>query len=391
MSLPADTAARPTTNSAGAPSGSKKELAGAIQALKDLAMKSHATLPSGIADEPLAAAYEKKIQTLQGSLKERDQVVQMLTQRLEQAADQLDRMQRMGSGRGGNAVAGIPPELIENQQQISEQMTQLFGQWEELHAAEMLTRIESRLNDLHELVSSGSRASAISAPHAARESATSSPPAKASDIPSGEPAKSGWEAIKAAMMAGESFNSADLQSPKPSTSNQAATSAVEEPAVAQCSAPVPLPEPPPAIDFDIADHQQLCEAIRVRDEFISTLLRRLCAPDASTELPDWEKLNSVPEDMLAELVDLRVRLHEKLRVAEVDLSLQRAKLAREDAKLTIKAEQVARQMKQLGLSSEEPDVNASGTRPMTESSNTNQGRRWLQFLQRSAGSGTDGK
>jgi len=394
MSLPAETAARPTTNPAGAPSGSKSNLAGSIQSLKDLAMKSPATVPSGIADEPLAAAYEKKIQTLQGSLKERDQVVQMLTQRLEQAADQLDRMQRTGGGRGGNVVAGIPPELIENQEQMSEQMTQLFGQWEELHAADMLSRIESRLNDLHDLVSSGSivapsNTSAHATPHTGHDSAVSNPLRKASDIHSAEPPKSGWEAIKAAMMAGESYSSADLHSPKLTTSDQAPARTADEPAIAQRPTPPPLPEPPPAIDFDTADHQQLCDAVRIRDEFISILLRRLCAPDGVTEFPDWEKLNGVPEELLAELVDLRVRLHEKLRVAEVDLSLQRAKLAREEAKLTIKAEQVARQMKQLGLSAEEPDVNVSGSRPMTEGSNANQGRRWLQFLQRSAGSGSD--
>ena len=45
--------------------------------------------PTELTGEPLAAAYEKRVQTLQESLKERDQVVQMLTQRLEQAADQL--------------------------------------------------------------------------------------------------------------------------------------------------------------------------------------------------------------------------------------------------------------------------------------------------------------
>ncbi|MBC7815966.1 MAG: hypothetical protein IAG10_03600, partial [Planctomycetaceae bacterium] len=155
MSLPADTASRPLNNPAGTANANKPNLAGSIQALKELVAKSGSAAPAGIADEPLAAAYEKRIHTLQDSLKERDQIVQMLTQRLEQAADQLDRMQRTGGGRGGAVAAGVPPELLENQQTMSGQMTQLLGQWEELQAAEMLTRIESRLNELHHLVSSG--------------------------------------------------------------------------------------------------------------------------------------------------------------------------------------------------------------------------------------------
>lgn len=376
-------AARPLTFSPGAANAKKPTLAGSMQTLKDLAMKSSHAAPNGIADEPLAAAYEKRIQTLQDSLKERDQVVQMLTQRLEQAADQLDRLQRTGGGRGGAVVAGIPPELIENQEAMSEQMTQLVGEWEELQAGDVLARIESRLTDLHELISSG-----------ATLSANPSGASVFSDIPAKEPATSGWEAIKAAMMAGKSYHDPASSSFASSATQHVSARASDdiESDIVQRPAPSPLPEPPPAVDLDTADQSQLYGAIRDRDEFIATLLRRLSSPDASTQFPDWEKLNFVPEDLYRELLGLRERLQDKLRVAEVDLSLQRAKLAREDAKLTIKAEQVARQMKQLGFSPDEPGSNISGTRAAVgDGSNANPGRRWLQFLQRPASNGTDEK
>jgi hypothetical protein len=423
MSLPADNAARSAARDAGSaseapkpaaasrplagsPGATKPNLGGSIQALKELGMKGGPTASTGIADEPLAAAYEKRIHTLQDSLKERDQVVQMLTQRLEQAADQLDRLQRTGGGRGGAAGgASLPPEFIENQQTMSEQMTQLFGQWEELQAASLLKRIDVRLNELHELVSSGavapSNVSAIASMPSAKEKEAASSSTKASpgasvfsDI-AAEPPKSGWEAIKAAMMAGESYTPAGASSPAPAAPREAPTAASDtpEPVVAERPAPPPLPEPPAAVDFDIADHPTLVEAIRARDEFISLLLRRLSSPEGNTEFPDWEKLNFVPEDLHRELLGLRDRLQEKLRVAEVDLSLQRAKLAREEAKLSIKTDQLARQMKQLGLSPDEPGSSVGGTRALNEGSNATQGRRWLQFLQRSTGngSGTDGK
>lgn len=392
MSLPADTASRFTADDASSASESSQPVA----------VKSGRGSKSVVADEPLATAYEKRIQTLQDSLRERDQIVQMLTQRLEQAADQLDRMQRTGGGRNGATVAGIPPELIENQQTLAGQMTQLLGQWEELQAAEMLTRIESRLNDLHDLVSTGSGGSSRGSANGSTSTSTEKDGANSSsedlsnasvqsEIAPTKPVTMGWEAIKAAVMAGESINLETTTHHHPPPRHEADHESVfSESVVLERSDSPTLSEPPLPVDFDSADHQQLCDAIRDRDEFISLLLRRLSSPDANTEFPDWEQLNRVPEDLQHELMNLRDRLQDKLRVAEVDLSLQRAKLAREDARLTIKANQLALQMKKLGLAPDEPATNASGTR---ESSGAAQGRRWLQFLQRSggSGSGTDGK
>lgn len=386
MSLPADTASRFTAGDASS----------ASEASQPVVAKSGRGSRSVVADEPLATAYEKRIQTLQDALKEREQIVQMLTQRLEQAADQLDRMQRTGGGRSGATVAGIPPELIENQQTLAGQMTQLLSQWEELQAAEMLTRIESRLNDLHDLVSTGSglssRASAIDSTSTLNEKDAANSSSEVSVLPEiapTKPATMGWEAIKAAVMAGESINLESV-SHSPPRHEAAHESVFTESDASERSDSPTLSEPPLPIDVDSADHQQLCDAIRDRDEFISLLLRRLSSPDANTEFPDWDQLNRVPEDLQHELMNLRDRLKDKLRVAEVDLSLQRAKMAREDARLTIKANQLALQMKKLGLTPDEPAANASGPR---EGSGAAQGRRWLQFLQRSGGngSGIDGK
>lgn len=406
-------ASRPMPNAAGV---AKSNLASSIQTLKELASKSGTNFaiptPSGLTGEPLSTAYEKRIRTLQDTLKERDQVVQMLTQRLEQAADQLDRMQRNGGGRGGSAATGLPPELIENQQSLVEQLTRVLGEWEETQAGQTLTRIETQITELRELVASGvvapvnlSAIATSASDSTSKKLSVQTPNSSAgasvfSDIASAEPAKTGWEAIKAAMMAGENYDPAMASSPASATKPAAAAQATvaenapaESDSTRQRSAPPPLPEPPPVVDFDIADQAMLIEAIHSRDEFISMLLRRLSSPDANTEFPDWDKLNFVPEDLHRELLSLRDRMQEKLRVAEVDLSLQRAKLAREEAKLSIKAEHVARQMRQLGLTPDDPVFQAGASRPLNEGSNATQGRRWLQFLQRSNGngSGTDGK
>ena len=113
------------------------------------------------------------------------------------------------------------------------------------------------------------------------------------------------------------------------------------------------------------------------------LIRRLVSQDQSTRIPDWERLNQAPAELREALEDLRRQLQQKLRIAEVDLSLQRARLAREDAKLQVKAELVARQMRQMGLSPDEPLASPASVRPAEAQPG---GRRWMNFLQRS---GTD--
>ncbi len=387
MSIPTKTVA----SSTGGPSATASETPKSAAASR--------SAPTELTGEPLAAAYEKRVQTLQDSLKERDQVVQMLTQRLEQAADQLDRLQRTGGGRGGAVSSSVPPELIENQQQMSAQMSQLLEQWEELHATQMLTRIESQLSELHELVATGvttpaSNSTSESSIFRAATNSSSKPVSRTSsfsNVLAADPTKVGWEAIKAAMMDGESYNSTTAPTPSAQTTtpNESSTTEQSKPesaATSERSAPQPLPEPPSPVDCNTADQETLIEAIRSRDEFISILLRRLSSPDANTELPDWSTLNSVPADLHQELIGLRNRLQEKLRVAEVDLSLQRAKLAREEAKLAIKAEQVVRHARQVGLSADDP-ASAGQPAALKEGPNTTQGRRWLQFLQRSNGNG----
>jgi hypothetical protein len=354
---------------------------------------NRATPSQELADSPLIAAYEQRIRSLQDSLNDRDEVVQMLTQRLEQAADQLDRLQRTGASRGFGGAGSIPAEFFENQASMAEQVAQLLGQWEELQAADSLARIEAQLNELHALIANGAgggtrdRASESSVLEPARRSITD---ANAPRHPA-----AGWEAIKASLLAADSDGSAEVRSqPTPSDEPVApAESPRSELATATVVRPrselTPLPDPPPAVDLAQASREELCDAIHARDDYIADLLRRLSKPDASIEFPDWEKLNDVPEELRNELLDLRVRLHDKLRIAEVDLSLQRAKLAREEARLSMKAEQVSRQMRQLGLSSAEFTLPASpATAPAPtpgDNANAPQGRRWLQFLQRPHG------
>ena len=352
------------------------------------------------ASSSVLPAIVKRTKELEDALHERDMVVQMLTQRLEQAADQLDRLQRTGTDRRGGSFSGIPTELMEGQQTLLEQMNRMLGEWEELQAGPMLSRIESQISELKDLVSVGptlsrtdnSRSKEIARAKAdSTSSSVNKPPLRrVEDLIAAK--SSDWEVIKAAMLANEDLNTPPkTEKPEPSQSVTNATeiSSTQGPqdsesifsASALNDLPAPLPEPPPYVDVDQAAIEELREAVQLRDDYISMLTRRVVAQDESTRLPDWEMLNHVPSELRYELEKLRQQLQQKLRIAEIDLSLQRARLAREDAKLQTKADHVARQMRQMGMAAEDASqAQAASQSRVTEGQ---QGRRWLQFLQRS--------
>lgn len=351
-------------------------------------------MPSG-GPWPAPAANESRSQELEAALRERDQVVQMLTQRLEQAADQLDRLQRSGADRRNSTISALPLGLLENQQSMIEQMNRMLGEWEELHATQTLARIESHISELRDLVADSMVAAPP--PNTAAKSTSSfakpvaTPPATpAAAYPPIDRSKATWEMIKAAMLDGElnAAPEAPVAIPAPAAPAPAATVTADEPA-ATVDEPSPLPELPAFIDLQQASANDLRQAVQARDECISALVRRIVAQDQSTRLPDWDRLNHAPQDLRRTLEDLRRQLQDKLRVAEVDLSLQRARMAREEAKLQIKAEQVERQLRRMGMESE-PEEAAPAQPPRADAQanqSAQQGRRWLQFLQRS-GNGT---
>ncbi len=340
----------------------------------------------------LTAADDQRVLELMAALHERDGVVQMLTQRLEQAADQLDRLQRSGADRRGS-IPGVPAEFLDSQQTLLDQMNRVLGQWEEMQAGHTLVRIESQIQEIHELVANGTTtmsSSSVAAPTPRTSVSATNTTSAAKAISS----KSSWECIKAAMMADES-----LTAPQPATSSQVSSAVVTSPTafpLPTTSTPIseapPLPELPSFVEIQQATPDELRLAIQSRDECISTLVRRVVAQDQTTRIPDWTQLAQAPADLRRTLDDIRRQLQEKLRIAEVDLSLQRARMAREEARLQTKAEQIERQMRKIGMSTEDsdagPNQNAQPARS-ADAQSAQQGRRWLQFLQRPANTPTE--
>src|SRR6185369_14757427 len=98
-----------------------------------------------------AAPSEGDVASLQRQLQEKEQLVAALTERLEQAAEQLDRVRRTGADRGarrGGGGGALPLELIEDHRTAIDELKQAVTRWEEMQAGLTLGRLETQIAEL---------------------------------------------------------------------------------------------------------------------------------------------------------------------------------------------------------------------------------------------------
>jgi hypothetical protein len=341
-------------------------------------------------------SMDDALSELESQLHEKELLVTALTQRLEQAAEQLDRYQRTGTGRGVTVGGGLPPELLEQQKELTEDLRRAVEQWETMQAAAALGRLEIQITELRDLVAhqgvSGSGAAGISiAPQGASAPKEASPRKPASGG-----GASSWEALKAELLGDEP--PAPSQSPRESEAASAGQHTNDNPVSSQQAADTPraaeidLPpvDPPESIDVYSAGLEELQQAVLKRDDYIAYLGRRLANSAAMGALPaNWAEFEHAPEELCRRLETLEKELEEKLRVAEVQLSIERARLGREESKLAMREEQIEKQMRKLGLQGEERQAPTTTMTP-NEAPPTEEdpkGRRWMRFL--SSGKGGD--
>ena len=100
----------------------------------------------------MAASTDKSVldaNELQQQLEEKDQLVLALTERLEEAAEQLDRAHRSGTDKGGRAGsgAGLAHDALTQQQTLIEQLSKSVEVWEDVQPRDAFARIEARLDE----------------------------------------------------------------------------------------------------------------------------------------------------------------------------------------------------------------------------------------------------
>lgn len=303
-----------------------------------------------------------KMQELETRLADREQLVAILTERLEQAADELDRVKRTGGVVSKSANDDVDlTALVDRNNEVESKLDQFFSAWEERYEGPALRRMETRLEELREQLeqattqglmtnAGGVAAQFLSGQNIDLQNAnTQSETDEDSDHESELEAEAG------------SYSRADSRN---APFQLVLISKDEVPD----DLDVPLPEP---IDHDDISEQALHQAVADRDTYITWLCHQM--RQITGRLENWLSDLQVDSDNAAlneRVNDLESMIRDQLRVAEVEVSIERAQLSRERAKLQEEASQMAREREQLAKSlqnsSDEDDT------PML--------RRWKKFL-----------
>ncbi len=293
----------------------------------------------------------EQVATLEAKLREKEQLVAALTKQLEKAAEQLDRTQRTGGSRTVKvAGGGMPAELVQKQQTVLDDLTHVVQQWEEMQCGPTLGRVEVLVTELRDLVANelarggfGGSAGYPGAPHHQGDGGAGHGRTSGAPTASG---LTGYEAMKAGLLAEDSNVEPTL----------ADAGTQQAPAVVSAPPPpeevfIPLADAPEPVDFENADADALKDAITKRESYISYLIGRLRSLQSRRHTPiNWAELNAAPEELKQRLEHLEAQLNETLRMAEVDVSLERARLGREAIRLEQLELHVQRQAERAGIS-----------------------------------------
>lgn len=283
---------------------------------------------------------------LKQQLDAKNKLVRALTDRLEEAAEQLDRVQRTGGDKSARSTGPVSDSGGGSHPLLSK-LSKSLQVWEDVDPGESFARIEQRLDELRDMLDGAMLA-----------------PGGQAETPQGNGAPRNWEQMKAQVI--QECEQDDDSPNKPKSSPEvpipeaAGSDSDEEQgasAADQSPAPPPVPEQPhrpiselklpEPVDPALASRTQLEEALEVRNQYIAELTRRLRTAESRTYQPvDWAALNNAPVDLRARLQHLESELTDRLRIAEVDLSLERARLSRVETRIRETQQQIEKRVQQ---------------------------------------------
>jgi hypothetical protein len=316
----------------------------------------------GISSESLSAETAEADRTAI-ELKKKDQLIAALTERLEQAAEQLDRSNRSGDAFGPKRSSPTKlTDVLAEHQAVAADLREITESWREFQADVVLERIEQQVLELRDLVAERLSHSEDDGGQHVRTSGM----VRLDDL----------DSVAGADRVGTTGDSASPsrsheafpgdQSGRDSSSSTAVPTGDNAVSTTDGDRPVDLPTP---VAFDTLTLDDAIAAICDRDQCILELRERLALQTGATENSD------APEAIQARLAELDEIWQEKFRQHEMSLSLERARLAREDSELRQKQERLTKEVGQYNLAkgSDAGDPSASAKENAKRS-------RWTRFL-----------
>jgi hypothetical protein len=323
--------------------------------------------------------------SLKTQLKEKEELVAALTERLELAAEQLDRFQRSSADQNlRSSGGGFSPELIERHESLVDELQQAVQQWNNMQAGAALGNLEMQVSEIRDLVASNSsgieqsawKNSLIETDDSRTERQKDNNELSDDDTSAAEQ-ETRWDSLKSHLMGADSEpTEADRQ---PDADGSGDTGNIEEEGSDSedpASEALETADPPQTIDANEVDVTVLQNAVSARDEYIGFLIRRLRNGSSPTRLSaNWAEWEASPEELCRQVEELQTQLTETLRLSELEHSLERARLGREEARVRQMEEEACRTMRQLGL-----DPDSDGDEEIEFERDAGTGNRWLRML-----------
>jgi len=303
----------------------------------------------------------ERMQQLETRLADREQLVSILTDRLEQAADELDRIKRSGGVLSGSgADGGDAASLLAGHSEVAEKLDRFVDAWEERYEGPALRRMEAGIEELRERLEQA----ALYGNFPTTDSAASRFSLNYDDSP--RPDESDRASVDSQDPSESDVSEDEAPSRKP----------LEAPVrlvlISSDDVPddldVPIPEP---IDPEDAATPELQKGITDRDAYIRWLCHQM--RDITGRLEGWlgeVQAESDDATLHARVDEIEKVIHDQLRIAEIDVSIERAKLSRDQATLNEQTEQLALDREKL----------AKALNPNDSEDDTPMLRRWKKFI-----------
>ncbi len=193
-----------------------------------------------------------------------------------------------------------------------------------------------------------------------------------------------WAEIRSEMMCGDELSEASVSpvSPEPEKSILPKVTQLSCDRHFQLPEQDPSLEVPATVDISTLSELQLQDAFREREEFITTLIARIRRQqETATQQLSAEQLrqlvDDVPEELAAQVRHTLKQMDDLARMGELELSLERARIARQVNQLEHSRQTIEHNARQLGL-----QLNADGTIAPQSGQNGRgtSSRRWLGKL-----------
>jgi len=130
---------------------------------------------------------------------------------------------------------------------------------------------------------------------------------------------------------------------------------------------------PPHVEGDEADRRVWEDAVDSREKYIISLIRALrVVENRRRGTPDWQSFTEAPDALREEVAQLAAKLQQTQRNAEVELSIERARISRQESVIAQQRRDLDKARKKQGATPQSPPSPAGDS----------QQGRWQRFLGR---------